>query len=54
MDGKSLGEMTRVAPGVFVRTGVELTPGDHAVEARGDGHAVDRLLWKVNGTPVNR
>jgi beta-galactosidase len=47
MDGKDLGEMTRVAPGVFVRTGVDLTLGSHDVGARGDGRAVDRIRWTV-------
>ena len=49
LDGKSMGEMTRVAPGVFVKTGVELPPGEHAVEAKGDGKAMDRVTWKVTG-----
>ena len=46
MDGRRLGEMTRVAPGVFVKTGVALTPGEHTVDAHG-GEASDRVRWIV-------
>jgi beta-galactosidase len=47
LDGKSLGEMTRIAPGVFVMAGVELPPGDHTVEAQGDRGARDWARWHV-------
>ncbi len=47
IDGKSLGEMTRTASGVFVKNDVELVPGYHIVEARGDGNVQDRLRWTV-------
>lgn len=51
LDGRDLGEMAKVAPGVFVKTDVTLTEGRHTVVASG-GRSSESVTWTVR--PIAR